>query len=99
MNETKLKKLFEAVRREPAPVPADDFVTGVLRAIHRQPLSGTVSVLDQLALLFPRLAFAAVVLIGGCVAGDFLLTTLHLPGVNEGLAQLSDQWLLVGNGI
>lgn len=99
MKETKLKKLFEATRREPVPTPRAGFAEEVLRAIHRERRPESTSVFDQLALLFPRLACATLVLIGCCVAGDWLSTGLNEPGLSESLTQLSDQWLLAGNGI
>lgn len=99
MKETKLKQLFEAARRQTAAAPPDDFADDVLRAARRQGAPEAFSILDQLALLFPRVAFAAVVLIGCCVAGDLLLSMFNVPNLGEGLAQLSDQWLLTGNGI
>ena len=98
MNE-KLKQLFEAARREPAPAPGDAFEASVMRSIRRETPAGPASLFDQLGLLFPRLAFAAVMLIAVCVAGEFLSSALSLPSLSEGVAQLSDQWLFTVNGI
>ena len=99
MNTQKLQQLFEAARRETAPQPGEDFEARVSRALGREPLLNRDSMWDQLAILFPRLACAAVLMIGVCIAGDFLMTAFHLPDLSEGVAQLSDQWLFVGNGI
>ncbi|HLP77831.1 MAG TPA: hypothetical protein VK327_13040 [Candidatus Paceibacterota bacterium] len=99
MKETKLKQLFEAARREPAPLPPDHFADVVQRAVSRQGAPEPFSILDQLAFLFPRVAVAAVILICCCLAGDFLLSMFNGPDLGEGLARLSDQWLLAGNGI
>jgi hypothetical protein len=99
MNGQKLKRLFEAVRRESAPLPPEDFATRVARAVRREPAWNRDSMWEQLAGLFPKLACAAVLVIGICIASDFLLTAFHLPDLSEGVAQLSDQWLFDGNGI
>src|SRR4051812_45710709 len=99
MNDQKLEKLFEAARREPVPPAPDHFASGVVRAIRREPSLNRDSIWEQLAGLFPRLACAAVLVIGLCIASDFLLTAFHLPDLAEGVTQLSDQWLLAGNGI
>ena len=97
MNKRKLNRLFELARNEPAPAPPEDFAAGVLRAVHREP-RGTVaeasSIFDRLNLLFPRIAFAAVAFIILCVAVDFGLTAAGVPGLGDGLSQISAQWLL-----
>ena len=93
MNERKLQKLFAAARSEPAPAPAAGFDSRVVRAIQRELKAGPVSVFDHLDRLLPRLAWAAVLAIGLCVAGDFGLAALHLPGLSDGVAEISEQWL------
>jgi len=102
MNENRLKKIVEAVRNEIPPAPPADFDRRVLRAVsHDFAVAGraSTSLFDQLNLLFPRLAVAAVLIIGICVAGDFVLTAMHLPGLSDGAAQISDQWLFSANCI
>ena len=94
MNERKLNKLFEAAGNEMPPVPSDDFESRVMRAICRPPESEENSLTDQLNFLFPKLAFAAVAVIVVCVAGEL---ALNLPGLTEGVAQISDQWLFAAN--
>jgi hypothetical protein len=101
MNERKLKQLFAAARNEPAPAPSEEFAADVLRAIRRErqtPGPGTVSLFDQLNWLFPRLAWAAAAVMVLSVAADYGLTAAGLPGLNNGLAQLSAQWFLTPNG-
>jgi hypothetical protein len=101
MNERKLKQLFAAARNEPAPVPSEEFAADVLRAVRRErqtPAPETISLFDQLNRLFPRLAWAAAVVMVLSVAADYGLTAAGLPGLNSGLAQLSAQWLLTPNG-
>ncbi len=98
MNENKLRKLFEAARRENPPSPDTGFAAEVMRAIHREPAPGTPSVLSQLGDLFPRLAVAALVLIAVCFVGDFCASALELPDLENGVAQLSEQWLFATKG-
>jgi hypothetical protein len=98
MNERKLKKLFESVRAEVPPAPAEDFEQAVLRVISCEAAAPTASLLEQLNLLFPRLALGALCLIALCVAGDWLAGAAQLPSLTDGVAQLSQQWLLTGEG-
>jgi hypothetical protein len=97
MNESKLKRLFETARNEPSPAPGAGFEAQVMRAIRHEGKEEPGSLFDQLNRLFPRVAWAAVVVIGLCVAGDLAASALHLPGLTDGLAQLSDQWLFAVN--
>jgi hypothetical protein len=71
MNEQKLKKLLAAAGRLPAPEPPADFAGDVLRAARNSsPVPGTqgYSLFDQLNLLFPRVALAALAIILLCAA-------------------------------
>ena len=71
MNDQKLKQLFDAARRAPAPEPSPDFAADVLRAARQTGTApGTHSqlVFDQLNLLFPRVAWAALAVILLCGA-------------------------------
>jgi hypothetical protein len=102
MNDRKLKQLFASARQENVPAPPEDFATDVLRAIHREPpvaTSETISIFDQLNLWFPRLALAASVVIVMCVAADYGLTAAGVPGLSDGVSQLSAQWLLTSTGL
>ena len=95
MNEKKIKQLFTAARSETAPLPPTAFAADVLRAVHREPtVSATpaASLFDQLNYLFPRLALAAAVVIGLCVAADFGFTSAGLPELGDGAAQWSAQF-------
>jgi anti-sigma-K factor RskA len=102
MNERKLKRLFASARRETAPTPPEDLAADVLRAIRREPpvaVTETISIFDQLNLWFPRLALAASAVIMLCVAADFGLTAAGVPGLSDGVSQLSAQWLLTSTGL
>jgi len=97
MNKRKLNQLFELARNEPVPAPPEDFAADVLRAIHREPRAAApeaLSIFDQLNLLFPRIAFAAATVIVLCVAADWGLTAAGMPGLSDGVSQISAQWLL-----
>jgi len=100
MNDEKLKKLFTVARGETPPAPSSGFEADVMRAIRHEPVQTgpqTVSVFDQLNLLFPKLACAAVLLIGICVAGEYIAST-YSPSLTDGVAQLSDEWLFAAKG-
>ena len=99
MKQEKIDKLFKAARKEIAPSPADGFESRVVRSIRLEPVPSTVTLLDQLNLLFPKLAWVSVVFIAICVAGDFLSTSSQIPTLSDGMEQLSEQWLFSGNGI
>ena len=95
MNEKKLNQLFASARNEAAPPPPADFAADVLRAVHREPTVAAppaASLFDQLNFLFPRLALAAAVVIGLCVAADFGFTSAGLPEPGDGAAQWSAQF-------
>jgi len=97
MNKHRLNQLFERARNEPAPLPPEDFAADVLRAIRREPRAAApeaFSMLDQLNLLFPRIALAAATVIVLCVVVDWGLTAAGMPGLGDGLSQISAQWLL-----
>lgn len=102
MNERKLKQLFTSARREIGPEPPQDFAADVLRALRREPpvtAPETSSVFDQLNRLFPRLALAASAVIVLCVAADYGLTAAGVPGLSDGVSQLSGQWLFTSTGL
>jgi hypothetical protein len=97
MNKRKLNRLFDLARTEPAPVPPDDFAADVLRAVHREPPGAVAEMLtftEQLNRLFPRIAFAAATIIVVCIALDFGLTAAGIPGLSDGVSQISAQWFL-----
>jgi len=96
MNEKKLKQLFGSARTEPVPSPLPGFAADVLAAVHterRPAAAGSQSTWEHLNTLFPRVALAAVVVIVLCVAADWGLTEAGLPGVSDGVAQATSQYL------
>jgi len=97
MSKRKLNLLFERARNEPAPVPPEEFAAGVLHAIRHEPPGAVMeapSIFDRLDLLFPRIALGAVAVIILCAVLDFGLTAAGMPGLHDGLSQISAQWLL-----
>lgn len=73
MNENKLKQLFAAARRAPAPTPPADFAEDVLRAARQLPSNAhtllyEANIFEQLNSWFPRLALASAALIILCAA-------------------------------
>jgi hypothetical protein len=98
MNDDKLKKIFAAARKENPAAPADGFDFLVMQAVKREPAPRAATVSDQLNALFPRLACAASTAIALCVAGGWLADGAQ-TSLTDGVAQLSQQWLLTGNGL
>ncbi len=102
MNDRKLKQLFHAAKQHPAPAPTEGFDLLVMQSIRTdvQPRMKRRenSLADQLNRLFPRLAFAAALMIALCVAADFVSSTGG-PSLTDSVAQLSEQWLFASNGL
>jgi hypothetical protein len=93
MNEKKMKQLFASARRTAAPEPPPDFAADVLRAVRLEPAAkfdGPASLFDHLNMLFPRAALAATAVIIVCAVTDL---AANLPGVEDGAAQVSAQFL------
>ena len=66
MNESKIQKLFAAARSEAAVEVPFDFATQLVSTVRRENVAlATPSAIDVLATLFPRLAVAALLIIGG----------------------------------
>jgi hypothetical protein len=93
MNEQKLQKLFNAARDEPAQGPAAGFEARVMRALRREPRPEPFSLAEQLGELFPRLALAAAMVIGLCVAADLCLSAFVQADLSASVAEASEQWL------
>lgn len=91
MNESKRKQLFAAVRGcAPVEVPSN-FASRVTNAMTRSDgRRETPSVFDQLSSWFPRLAAAALLVIGVALIFEFFVGT----NLASELTQASDQWLL-----
>jgi hypothetical protein len=101
MNEDKLNALFRAARRLPPPVPEPGFENLVLAAVRREAARDrreTASWFAGLDAMFPRLAWAAALVIALSVAVEAGAGVLGVPNLADGVAQLTDQWLLTGSG-
>jgi hypothetical protein len=102
MKESKLNQLFAAVRKETPPGPETGFENVVLTAIRRESPStipAQASWLDQIGVWSPRLALACAALIVACVATDLSLNALGVPSLTDGVAQISNDWLMTLNAI
>jgi hypothetical protein len=95
----KLERLFQSARNEPVPQPSQDFASNLMREVGRSspttPLErfGPVSIIDQLASLFPRLAMASVLAIALCVAADYCLANFVQRDFSSSVAEITEQWL------
>lgn len=98
MNDSKLKHLFEQARKDAPPVPPPDFTFGTLARLHPKDGPESPTLFDQLNALFPRLAFAAVVVIALCIAGELWLSSASETDLSTGVAQVSENWSFAGDG-
>ncbi|HEX4343892.1 MAG TPA: hypothetical protein VH255_10895 [Verrucomicrobiae bacterium] len=99
MNNDKLTKLFAAARTENPPAPPANFDGDVMRAIHSDVPTAhrSASLFDQLDLFFPKIAWAAVLIICVCVAGE-IFSSANSPALGDGIAEISDQWTFTTKG-
>jgi hypothetical protein len=98
MNESKLKRLFAWARRESPPEPSLEFAGDVLRAIRRDSAASPTrpfDLVEQLNYLFAHIVWAAAAVIILCLAADFALTAAGWPGMGEGTAQISSNFLFI----
>jgi hypothetical protein len=95
----KLERLFRSARKEPVPQPSEDFVSNILREVGRgvptAPMDrfGPVSISDQLAGLFPRLAMASLLAIALCAGADYCLANFVQRDFSASAAEISEEWL------
>jgi len=98
MKNSRIRRLFEAARAEPTVEPPADFAGRVARAIQRDSRAlEPVSVFDMLASLFPRLAWAAALVIGLCLAVEFYFSANSSTNLSMNLAVVAEQWLFTAN--
>jgi len=98
MNEGRMQKLFEAVRGERAVQPAEDFAGRVMSAIHRESRRApAVTVFDQLTRLFPRLAWAAALVIGLGLATELYFSLTGSTNLATDVAEVAEQWRFAAN--
>ena len=97
MNEEKINKLFQAARTEAAPEAPLHFPRSVVAAIQRRSIRPLrISFSDQLAALFPRIAFAAVVIVALCTATDIYFSETDTPLAVTVEQVAADEWLIAG---
>ena len=94
MKDHKVNKLFRLARRENPPPVSEDFARRVMQQIRRDGLD-PISFLEQMNALFPRLALTAVVVIVLCAGVDVVSAQFAGVDLNEGIARISCEWLLL----
>ena len=102
MKKDKLDQLFGLARKAQPPAPTAGFEAEVLRAIRREPRGSVLepsSLFDTLGSWFPRLAWAAALVIALCVVAHFALAAAGVPNLNEAVAQASEQWMFDSNAL
>ena len=98
MNGQKMNQLIRMVRQEHPPLPPPGFDHRVVAAARGGSGRLPASLCEQLDRLFPRLAVAALVLIGLCLMADIGHSAMAGPGLEDGVDQLVSQWLFVAKG-
>ena len=93
MKESRIKSLFEAVRKQSVPEAPSNFSATVIGAIRRDARrTGGFSLFDELGRLFPRIAFASIVVIGLCVAADMYFTETDST-LTDNVEQVANDWM------
>jgi hypothetical protein len=87
----KLERLFQSARNQPVPQPGDDFAGGVMRAIRHESRAVPIPLLEQLAVLFPRLAVGTALVITVCAAAEYCLSNVQ-SDLSTSAAEISEQW-------
>ena len=98
MTELKLRQLLAAARRQTPPLLAGGVDGRVDAAIRREPARETESLFHQLDRLFPRMATAVAVVVGLCLAAEAASALIPGPGLSDGVARLSQEWLFAAKG-
>jgi hypothetical protein len=93
MKEANIEQLFKAARNQRVPEPPFSFTQNVISAIRREERSRVAPrIFDQLGSLFPRLAWAAVLIIALCLGSDFYFSQKD-SGITAEVQQVAEQWL------
>lgn len=98
MNDHKLKKLFDLARADAPPAASESFDARVMAAIRREQRAAPLTWWDELGALFPRLAFAAALVMAACLAADYCYSARHHSTLAEDMGQYSEQFLVAANG-
>ena len=97
MKPEKLNRLFNAARNQAPPAPSATFDAHVMAALRRAPSQETFSFLDQINLLFPRIAFASAAVIAGCLLIEVGVGTFSHSDLSSRVAEISEQWIFAAN--
>jgi hypothetical protein len=98
MKDSRIRELIRAARSAAAVAPAPGFSSKVAGAIRREARRrGPVSVFDGLALMFPGLAWAAVLVIGLCVAVELSVAGKGPDNLSLNVAAAAEHWLFTAN--
>ncbi len=80
------------------PEASGGFAARVMRALPREPAGQGPELLEQLSRLFPRLAWAAVLVAALCAAVEVSYSLSEGADLASSVGQLSDQWLFTTKG-
>ena len=92
MRDAKINKLFTSAKRIEPPEASPGFPQNVLCALRRESQAVKASLLEQIGLLFPQLACAAMIIIAICIAADVYQSRDEATLSTE-IQQLTDEWL------
>src|SRR5256885_3843271 len=98
MKASRIRKLIEAARVAPPVAPPPGFASRVVGVVKREPRRlGPESVFDSLASLFPRLAWAAVLVIGLCAAVELCVSDKGPDNLSLNIAAVAQHWLFTAD--
>ena len=97
MTNEKVNRLMRTGRNEAAPAPDATFDARVMGAIRRSGHQEAVSLLDQINLLFPRVAWAAAAVIACCILVEVGVGMFSQSDISAKVAEISEQWIFAAN--
>jgi hypothetical protein len=97
MTPMKLEQLFNAARQERPPVPRPGFSSRVVENLRGEAKAAPPDLLEHLAELFPRVAWAAVLVLALCILAEFWFSTQGQPDLTSSFVELSEQWAFANN--
>ncbi len=97
MKDEKVNRLLRAARNETAPLPGAGLEGRVMTAVRRSGHQEVVSLLDQINLLFPRVAWAAAAVIACCILVEAGVGMFSQSDISAKVAEISEQWIFAAN--
>lgn len=97
MKDPRIEKLFAAARQEAPPEGPAVFPQRVISAIRRDAAARhESSILDQLSVLFPPIAWASIIMIGLCVGAELYFSNTTAT-TSADVTKVAEEWLLASS--